>query len=722
MLLNPVSFLLQPQLQHVIAYCTSTSRSHLTSNTMASTASPHWEVVGKGKKSKIPTPVSRGERKKIAEGMPKVEHYTPALKESSTLFNVFLEKEKKQQQANAQAKAEAKDSSKTNGFTNAGKKPVQQKKKPQKIEPEKLRPSSDFLEAVAEIKKDDLEAALMVTKSSFPGNIEVWLKDLASLLNIKLEQCPEPDPFLKNKAKDFPMCHLSNKCQDVVKSVIREASAETLEHLLYHSITTMLSEMNKGNSSYGYRIFIQMLVYVKPNIALTKTQQYLELLTTHQNKLPRCLSILWCLGVCGNKDFRSGLRVWMEVMMPMLKVRPVAPYCVEYLEELFRTHTDMKKLSGEMSLKEYFFLVDMIFNDQNMPKDLAKKLQTLYPKLKKIALANDKTPGLRQVFPSYLTRVTPGSGRTMKSEVLPCLVDCLATDKQCFAVWCQMYTKHLSQSSVLLNHLAQNWNKVGSKIDKKLFQSTLRSFSITNEELATQGRNSSEGYQECVAACKELLQKMEQTHFPWFWMVFLFLISTLSAIIAYDIYSSKTLKASRTVRFLEDYGILAFTEQVWSRLTRYTLIAFSWLRVNIPLYAEKAINTISPYVALGWSKITFGIQYVWEVSTPHREWLYIKLLQLTDQVYSLSPDLWSDLSHYLSLSWDFLRDKTYLIWTSMVQLFLTSWKWIETEVLLGQYTPDVLQQFFRTAISFVQSSTISFTQWCSNLFQTSQGK
>jgi hypothetical protein len=43
---------------------------------MANTASPHWEVVGKGKKSKIPTPVSRGERKKIAEGMPKVEHHS----------------------------------------------------------------------------------------------------------------------------------------------------------------------------------------------------------------------------------------------------------------------------------------------------------------------------------------------------------------------------------------------------------------------------------------------------------------------------------------------------------------------------------------------------------------------------------------------------------------------------------------------------------------------
>lgn len=56
--------------------------------------------------------------------------------------------------------------------------------------------------------------------------------------------------------------------------------------------------------------------------------------------------------------------------------------------------------------------------------------------------------------------------------------------------------------SVLLNYLAQNWDKVGSRLDKKLFQSTLRSFSITNEELATQGRNSMDGYQECVAVCK----------------------------------------------------------------------------------------------------------------------------------------------------------------------------------------------------------------------------
>lgn len=74
----------------------------------------------------------------------------PALQESSTLFNVFLEKERKQQQANAQARAESKDSSKTNGHANASKKPAQPKKKVQKTEPEKKKPT-DFLSAVAEV-------------------------------------------------------------------------------------------------------------------------------------------------------------------------------------------------------------------------------------------------------------------------------------------------------------------------------------------------------------------------------------------------------------------------------------------------------------------------------------------------------------------------------------------------------------------------------------------
>lgn len=73
------------------------------------------------------------------------------------------------------------------------------------------------------------------------------------------------------------MCHLTNKCQDVIKSVIREASAETLEHLLYHSITTMLSEMNKGIQPY--RVFSHLdRSHTEMNLTVDSGQVNLQIL------------------------------------------------------------------------------------------------------------------------------------------------------------------------------------------------------------------------------------------------------------------------------------------------------------------------------------------------------------------------------------------------------------------------------------------------------------
>ena len=42
----------------------------------------------------------------------------------------------------------------------------------------------------------------------FPDNQEVWLKDLASFLNLKLEKVPDPDPTFKGKAKGKAMIPL----------------------------------------------------------------------------------------------------------------------------------------------------------------------------------------------------------------------------------------------------------------------------------------------------------------------------------------------------------------------------------------------------------------------------------------------------------------------------------------------------------------------------------
>ena len=45
----------------------------------------------------------------------------------------------------------------------------------------------------------ELETVLTKDKATFPDNPSVWLLDLASLLNLRLENVPENDPLFEDK-------------------------------------------------------------------------------------------------------------------------------------------------------------------------------------------------------------------------------------------------------------------------------------------------------------------------------------------------------------------------------------------------------------------------------------------------------------------------------------------------------------------------------------------
>ncbi len=46
-----------------------------------------------------------------------------------------------------------------------------------------------------------METVLIKDQATFPDNPSVWLKDLASLLNLLLEKVPETDPVFNGKPK-----------------------------------------------------------------------------------------------------------------------------------------------------------------------------------------------------------------------------------------------------------------------------------------------------------------------------------------------------------------------------------------------------------------------------------------------------------------------------------------------------------------------------------------
>ncbi|NXJ86607.1 T214B protein, partial [Trogon melanurus] len=361
----------------------------------------------------------------------------------------------------------------------------------------------------------DLQKELEKSQSVFPGNPSVWVKDLAGYLNYKL-QAPQSDPLLSQHPHDYPYCLVSKELRNIIRSLLGKASG-VLELFFDHCIYTMLQELDKtpGESLHGYRICIQALLLDRPKIATMNLGKYLEVLRSHQNRPAKCLTVLWALGQAGFADLHEGLRVWLGVMLPVLGIKSLSPYAVSYLDRLLLMHPNLTKGFGMIGPKDFFPLLDFAFMPNNsLPPSLQEQLRQLYPRLKVLAFGAKPEATLHTYFPSFLSRATPSCPPGMKKELLTSMSQCLSLDPLSFSVWRQLYTKHLSQSSLLLNHLLESWDSSGKKARQSL-QETVRSFKVTNEELATRGPNADQDVAACDAACKELLRRMRGRGFPW---------------------------------------------------------------------------------------------------------------------------------------------------------------------------------------------------------------
>ncbi|KAL8584277.1 hypothetical protein ACOMHN_014696 [Nucella lapillus] len=705
-----------------------------------------WEVVGKTKKGKgQPPALTKSQKKTFIHRMPKIETKDP-VKEDSTIYDAFNANETRN------ATSAAVDSAKQRGNHSqlgaARKKRVEQNGR-RDISSKPLALDT----ALVQIEHAELDSIVGMSQVRFPDNQDVWLKDLASFINVKLDKVVDSDPTFKDKPKDYPQNQLSAACQKTINAVFKKCSKDSLDHVFYHSVQSMVTQSfkvccivfkkcskdildhvfyhsvqsmvtqsSKGLSTAGYKVFLQMLAFHKPNVVQPKLLQYLELIKTNVNRPAQCLSILWAIGQCGIVDLRCGLRVWLDLMLPCLGVRSVAAFPVEYLENLFVLHKKPEVAYEEVGLREYFHLLDTIFSPTiNIQGDLRRRLLAVYPDVKNIAYGANPSTSLRNFFASYLRRAEPNCTGAMRQEVLLCLVLCLGTDKHSWSTWCQMYTKHLPQSGVLLQHLMENWELL-SKSERHMLRETLRSFAVTNEELVAQRNTAMEGFDICNTTTKELLQKMNQSHFPWGLLVF-FLTTLFSATVIYDVVSSPNIKASRSVRFLEDYGILAVLEQALGRITTFVYLVISWCEDNFPRYYHWLRETVGPSVRWAWrSSVELGTS-VAEWTRPHYQWALAKTQQGLVWVYQKSPETWDQYGAWLWQCCEFIKDYTHWIWKHALHWVMLTQHWLQDHVIPSVHTSNFstnrLQETALWSVQQMHNYTLSFFSWCNRLLFSS---
>ncbi|XP_045405181.1 transmembrane protein 214 isoform X2 [Lemur catta] len=679
-----------------------------------------WEVVKKGRRPAAGggNRGGGGNRRALGEanGVWKYDP-TPPIQTTSTLYERGFEKIMKRQNKE-QVPPPAVEHKKPGN-----------KKQPKKVaaltnQNQKQGRFRSLEEALKALDVAALQKELDKSQSVFSGNPSVWLKDLASYLNYKL-QAPLSEPTLSQHTHDYPYSLVSRELRGIIRGLLAKASG-SLELFFDHCLFTMLQELDKtpGESLHGYRICIQAILQDKPKIATTNLGKFLELLRSHQSRPAKCLTIMWALGQAGFANLTEGLKVWLGIMLPVLGVKSLSPFAIAYLDRLLLMHPNLTKGFGMIGPKDLFPLLDFAYMPNNsLTPSLQEQLCQLYPRLKVLAFGAKPDSTLHTYFPSFLSRATRSCPPEMKKELLGSLTECLTVDPLSASVWRQLYPKHLSQSSLLLEHLLSSWEQIPKKVQKSL-QETIQSFKLTNQELLRKGNCNNQDVVTCDLACKGLLQQAQGPRLPWARLLLLLLVFAIG-FLCHDFRSHSSFQvisqltrgplysASLTGRLLRSSGVLPASQQACAKLYSYGLQTYSWLEEALPAWGSHLLTMVQPSLQLAWAHTNATVSFLSTHCASHLAWFGDSLTSLSQRI-QLSDAL-NQLLHYLrDLLLPLYQNVLLPLWHLLLEVLAQAQEHCH-EACRGEVTWDCVKTQFSKAAHWtwlcLQDITVAFLDW-----------
>eukprot|EP00090_Calanus_glacialis_P038416 TRINITY_DN67042_c0_g1_i1.p1 TRINITY_DN67042_c0_g1~~TRINITY_DN67042_c0_g1_i1.p1 ORF type:complete len:657 (-),score=239.38 TRINITY_DN67042_c0_g1_i1:96-2066(-) len=485
-----------------------------------------------------------------------------------------------------------KDKKETNGTAKPKAKSTEKKVEKPKI-------PSTLAQAVKEnLRVEDLKNLLESSQVRFPDSPLLWLRDVAAYLNLKLvTQPPTEGDILGGE----PSTALTANMKKVINVMLQKSSDSMKETFFETCVANTAHDLSKGMCVTGWRILTQLLAETNPTLVTAHIPRYIELRNSYQNRPVVGLSILWSTGQAGNKSLHSGIKVWLEIMLPVITMKHYTKYVVDYLAGLLAAHNITKNTvlnKPVMDIPNFLTVQDTVFivSTQVNNKECAKSLKDLYPGLRAIAVAGCKN---HELFPELLERLGNLSMPDQVVDTLDLLATCLMATPAALVHWHKAYTSHLPQSGQLLQYLDTNWARVKPALDVPEFHETIEAFEDYNQSVINK-----EGLALASQGCTSLAGKMSTPGMPWFpWktLSFLLLIST-AAIINLDCQKHGNFSKSSTGQFLRDIG------QYDRVLTGYQVVVDrskegkQWVDINVPVYAENARRVGGPYYEVAQTK------------------------------------------------------------------------------------------------------------------------
>jgi len=553
--------------------------------------SEKWETVGKPSKQGSGGKSSKG----VANGKPlskkqeakvyTMEDVLPANTVENMYASAFdpVPPSPKKKESNGTAKA-----------------PAPAKPKEKKVEKPKV-PSSVGEAVKANLRVEDLKNLVESSQQRFPDSPLLWLRDVAAFLNLKLVTEP---PVEGDLLGGLPSSALTANMKKVISVMLGKVQDSMRETFFETCVANTAHDLAKGLCTTGWKILTQMLAEANPTLVTAHIPRYIELRNSYQNRPAIGQAILWSVGQAGLKSLHSGIRVWLDIMLPVITLRHYSKFCVDYLSVLLETHNISPKTSMNkpvMDIQNFTTVQDAVFILSNqMNKDHARKLKELYPSLRAIAVAGCKN---HELFPVLLTRLSNMNTPDQVLDTLELLAICLTASPAAMVHWHKSYISNLNESGQLLQYLNTNWGRYKSSLDIPEFHETVEAFSDYNMSVTKK-----EGLELATDGCNSLTSRFSSpgmAWFPWKTISFLLLVSS-AAIINLDIERvGGNFGKSNTGQFLKDVGQYerVLGGVAWCQGT------LAWAEATLPVYTKEiearvgpALSQASVLASQGWAK------------------------------------------------------------------------------------------------------------------------
>lgn len=263
----------------------------------------------------------------------------------------------------------------------------------------------------------------------------------------------ETDASFVGKSPNYPSNIVPAALKTLIYDTLREAGVSNVHYFFDQTLTTLAVDQSKNLPSTGHKILLQLIAIEWPTVCVKSLAKTAILRNSYQNRRPIGLSLLWAVGQGGYRDISTGLRVWQNIMLPVLEIKAYTRFVCEYVHRILQRAADNDAV--DLTADELFRTYDdLMVLHQSVPRELQALLaESGALLLSKYIRSNGK---ITPVFVTLLKRLQSSKeGSQQRLAFVDGLVECVETDADCLKVWRIHFRKYAAESNVLLRTLSE---------------------------------------------------------------------------------------------------------------------------------------------------------------------------------------------------------------------------------------------------------------------------